>query len=381
MSEFLSIINFIKSKFPNRDFIPLHEPRFEGNERKYVLDAIDSTFVSSVGQYVDRFEQMIAAIAGTKYGVATVNGTSALHIALMLAGVKRGDEVITQALTFVATANAIKYLDAYPVFIDVDTDTIGMSSNALEVFLQENAEERNGELYNTKTGRRISCCLPMHTFGLPSRIDKIQQVCSKWGINLVEDAAESLGSYLGDQHTGSYGLIGTFSFNGNKTLTAGGGGALVTNNEEIAYLAKHLTTQAKVAHNWEYDHDMVGYNYRMPNLNAALACAQLENLERMVSDKRKLALDYSEFFKNKSMSFKAEIEGSKSNYWLNAIEFEDKTQRDDFLSYSNKMGVMTRPVWNLMNTLTMYDDCFKGNLQNSIHLSERIVNIPSSAPR
>ena len=285
-STFKDLVHFVKQKFPNQDFIPLHAPVFIGNEKKYVLDAIDSTFVSSVGAYVNRFEEMMVDITGAKYAVATVNGTSALHMALILANVQAQDEVLSQALTFVATANSISYIGAKLVFIDVDKDTLGMSPKSLQYFLEAHAEKRSdGITYNKQSGRKISACVPMHTFGLPCRIDEIARICKEWNIFLVEDAAESLGSYYQNKHTGVFGKIGVFSFNGNKTVTCGGGGALITNDEIIAKRAKHLTTQAKVPHKWEFVHDEIGYNYRMPNLNAALACAQLEQLKLFVENK------------------------------------------------------------------------------------------------
>jgi aminotransferase in exopolysaccharide biosynthesis len=383
--DYTEVINFIRSRFPEKDFIPLHEPRFSGNERKYILDAIDSTFVSSVGAYVSKFEEMIAAIAGTKYAIATVNGTSALHMALIVSGVKRSDLVISQSLTFIATCNAISYIGASPAFVDVDTDTMGMSPIALEKWLFENTEIRinpeSGQSgsYHKTSNQRIAAVVPMHTFGHPCRIDEIAEICANYHIPMVEDAAESLGSYYKGRHTGSFGLFGTFSFNGNKTVTCGGGGALVTNDAELAAKAKHLTTQAKVPHQWEFNHDEIGYNYRMPNLNAAFACAQLEQLIDFVENKRALASDYTLFFDNfTGIDFKKEPAGSKSNYWLNAIEVENKEMREAFLAATNENGIMTRPAWTLMHKLPMFDSCFRGDLQNSEYLSDRLINIPSS---
>jgi aminotransferase in exopolysaccharide biosynthesis len=379
MEKFKEITEFIKKQFPKQDFIPLHEPRFVGNERKYVLDAIDSTFVSSVGEYVNGFEKMMAEIAGTKYAVATVNGTAALHIALVLADVNREDEVISQALTFIATLNAISYIGASAVFIDVDEDSLGMSPKKLKAFLEENAEMRNdGFAYNKRTGKRIKACVPMHTFGLPCRVDELAEICKTWNISLVEDAAESIGSYYKGKHTGSFGLIGTFSFNGNKTVTCGGGGAIVTDNEAIAKLAKHLTTQAKVPHRWEFAHDHIGYNYRMPNLNAAMMCAQLEQLNSFVENKRELAHKYQEFFNQTPIRFVSEIFEAKSNYWLSAIMFDDRNERDAFLAFANENGVMSRPAWTLMNKLPMFAGCQNDGLQNSQKIEDRLVNIPSS---
>ncbi len=379
LEEFKETISFIKKLYP-KDFIPLHEPLFIGNERKYVLDAIESTFVSSVGEYVNRFEKMMAKVAGTKYAVAIVNGTAALHISLILADVNAQDEVLTQALTFIATANAISYIGALPVFIDVDKETLGMSPKSLSDFLEKFGEKRNdGFTYNKFSGKRIKACVPMHTFGFPCKIDELVYICEKWNISLIEDAAESIGSYYKGKHTGSFGLMGTFSFNGNKTITCGGGGAVVTNNEAIAKLAKHLTTQAKVPHAWEFAHDHIGYNYRMPNLNAAMACAQLEQLKDFVSKKRELSLLYEKHFeKCKTIEFIKEPSNSESNYWLNCILLENKTQRENFLQATNENGVMTRPIWKLMNKLPMFINCQHTDLEISEFIEERLVNIPSS---
>jgi aminotransferase in exopolysaccharide biosynthesis len=379
MQNFKDTITFIKKLYP-KDFIPLHEPLFIGNERKYVLDAIDSTFVSSVGEYVNRFEKMMADVAGTKYAIAIVNGTAALHISLVLAEVKQEDEVLTQALTFIATANAISYVGAKPVFIDVDKETLGMSPKKLLAFLEEFGEKRkDGFTYNKFSGKRIKACVPMHTFGFPCKIDELVLICEKWNIILIEDAAESIGSYYKGKHTGSFGLMGTFSFNGNKTITCGGGGAVVTNDENIAKLAKHLTTQAKVPHAWEFAHDHIGYNYRMPNLNAAFAFAQLEQLRTFTGKKRKLAKDYQNYFeKNTEIEFIKEPENSESNYWLNCILLNNRTERDAFLSITNENGVMTRPVWKLMNKLPMFINCQNGGLAVSEFIEDRLVNIPSS---
>ena len=377
MEKFQKVVDFVKTQYPNKEFISLHEPVFIGNEKKYVNDAIDSTFVSSVGAYVNRFEEMMCEITGAKYSVAIVNGTNALHLGLLLADVKREDEVISQALTFIATANAISYIGAKPVFIDVDKETLGMSPLALTKFLKANAELRTDGCYNKVTGRRIAACVPMHTFGLPCKIDEIASICEQWNIALVEDAAESLGSYYKGKHTGVFGKVGIFSFNGNKTVTCGGGGALITNDETLAKRAKHLTTQAKIPHKWEFVHDIVGYNYRMPNLNAALACAQLEQLAIFVENKRDLALKYKELFNELDIFFIEEPIDAKANYWLNAILLDDLTQREEFLEYTNQRGVMTRPVWELMNRLSMFKDCQTDELTHSIWIADRLVNIPS----
>jgi len=378
MEKFQKVVDFVRTQYPEKDFIALHEPVFIGNERKYVMDAIDSTFVSSVGAYVNRFEEMMCEITGAKHSIAIVNGTNALHMALLLAEVKADDEVLSQSLTFIATCNAISYIGAKPVFLDVDRDTLGLSPTAIKNFLEINGElKTDGFTYNKKTGKRIKACVPMHTFGIPCRIDEIAQICNDWNIILIEDAAESLGSYYKGKHTGVFGKIGTFSFNGNKTVTCGGGGALITDDDELAKRAKHITTQAKVPHKWEFVHDHIGYNYRMPNLNAALACAQLEQLSMFVENKRELAIAYNDIFKELSLNFVEEPIDSKANYWLNAILLDDLMQRDEFLQYTNDRGVMTRPVWELMNRLPMFKDCQTDDLKNSIWIADRLVNIPS----
>jgi aminotransferase in exopolysaccharide biosynthesis len=379
MEKFTKIVDFIKFQFPNQNFVPLHSPKFIGNEKRYLIDTIDSTFVSSVGKYVDRFESMICEITSSKYAIAIVNGTSALHMALLLSEVNNNDEVITQPLTFIATCNAISYIGAKPLFVDIDKDTLGMSPSSLLSFLNENAEiKEDGFTYNIKTGKRIKACVPMHTFGLPCRIDLILEICNKYNIILIEDAAESIGSFYKEKHTGTFGKIGVFSFNGNKTVTCGGGGALITNDIEIASKAKHLTTQAKVSHSWAFIHDEIGYNYRLPNLNAALACAQLEQLNLFISSKRNLTNEYLNFFDKIGIKTVRELDSAKSNYWLNVILLENIFERDAFLNYSNSNGIMTRPSWELMHKLEMFKDCMRSDLANSEWISERLVNIPSS---
>jgi len=374
------LIKFIRKTFGvESDFILLHEPRFIGNEREYVLDAIDSTFVSSVGKYVDKFEEMMCQITGANYAVATVNGTNALHLSLLLAGVEPGDEVLTQPLTFIATANAINYCQATSHFVDVDKETMGLSPSLLKNHLEQVAELREGKCYNKQTNKRIAACVPMHTFGLPMYIDELVAICNQYNIPIVEDAAESLGSYYKGKHTGTFGLLGTFSFNGNKTVTSGGGGAIVTNDVALAKRAKHLSTQAKIPHKWEYKHDAIGYNYRMPNLNAALACAQLEQLDFYIKNKRELNDNYAQFLVgNGDVKLVQEVKNAKSNYWLNAVILKDKSERDNFLEELNSKGVMTRPIWALMNHLEMFKDCPKSDLSNSEWLEDRVVNIPSS---
>ena len=371
-------IDFIRSIYGSERVIPLHEPRFIGNEKKYLNDCIDSTFVSSTGKFVDEFEEKIAKYTGAKYAVATSNGTSALHIALLLANVAKNDEVITQPLTFVATCNAISYCGANPIFIDVDKETMGLSPLSLQAYLKKNAFIKNQQCINNNTGRVIKACVPMHTFGQPCRIDEIKEICDKYNISLIEDAAESLGSFYKDKHTGTFGQMGVISFNGNKIITGGGGGCVITDDEILAKRAKHLTTTAKVSHKWEYIHDMIGYNYRMPNLNAALLVAQLENLDSFLLNKRELAMMYKDFFSDKACHFVEESLHSKSNYWLNTIILKDKEQRDLFLEEANSKGVMIRPVWTLMNKLTMFKHSQCDGLTNVEWLEERVVNIPSS---
>ena len=375
---FENVINFIQETYQTKDFIPLHEPKFIGNEKKYLTECIDSTFVSSVGKFVDEFEEKIASYTGAKYAVATSNGTSALHISLILANVEQDDEVLTQPLTFVATCNAISYCGAKPLFIDVDKETMGLSPIALKEFLDNNTTVKNQQCINNKSGKVIKVCVPMHTFGHPCKIDEIKDICDQYHIDLIEDAAESLGSFYKNKHTGTFGKMGVMSFNGNKIITAGGGGCIITDDEDLAKKAKHLTTTAKVPHKWEYAHDMVGYNYRMPNLNAALLVAQLESLDNFIDKKRKLADMYGEFFKGIDCRFVKEPAESSSNYWLNAIIFNNKRQRDIFLNESNTQGVMTRPIWTLMNELPMFKDAQCGDLTNSEWLEDRVVNIPSS---
>jgi len=376
----LAIIKFIKSIYNKKNkFIPLHNPRFIGNEIKYLTQCIESTIVSSVGYFVDDFEKKIAKYTGAKYAVATNNGTSALHISLILAEVDKNSEVITQPLTFVATCNAISYCNARPIFIDVDRDTMGLSPSALRFFLEKNTIVKNKKCINIKTSKTIKVCMPMHTYGHPCRIEEIRKICDEYYIFLIEDAAESVGSLYKDRHTGTFGQLGTMSFNGNKIITAGGGGCIITNDEVLAKKAKHLTTTSKVAHKWDFNHDMTGYNYRMPNLNAALLTAQLEKLNDFIANKRNLANQYEVFFKSINYNFFKEPKDSKSNYWLNCIILKDKKQRDQFLEETNFNGVMTRPIWKLMNKLTMFKNAQCDDLKNSQWLDQRVVNIPSSA--
>lgn len=373
------VTEYIHTLYGTDSFVPLSVPVFNGNEKKYLEECIDTTFVSSVGKFVDHFEEMVAEYTGAKKAVVCVSGTNALHMAMILVGVERDDEVITQALTFIATCNAISYIGAHPVFIDVDRDTMGLSPVAVQKWLDNNAELREGVCYNKATGRRIKSCVPMHTFGHPVHLDELVEVCKNWNIELVEDAAESIGSFYKGKHTGTFGKVGAISFNGNKTITTGGGGMLLFNDEELAKHAKHLTTQAKVPHRWEFRHDHIGYNYRMPNINAALGCAQMENLEKFVLNKRETVAKYAEFFKDiEDIEFFVEPENTRSNYWLSTVILKDKAAQQEFLQQTNDHGVMTRPIWELMNRLPMFEHCQNDGLENTIWFADRVVNIPSS---
>jgi perosamine synthetase len=372
------IIKYIRKVFNSQDFIPLHAPVFQGKEKEYLLDCIDSTFVSSVGQYVDGFERKLQEYTGAKRAIVCVNGTNAIHLCLEIVGVKPGDEVITQPLTFIATTNAIHYAYATPIFLDVDKDTMGLSPIALKLFLEEYSELRGTECYNKKTGKRIKACMPMHTFGHACRIEEISEICKAYHIELVEDAAEAMGSWYKGKHLGNFGKMAAISFNGNKIMTTGGGGVILTNDDNLANRAKHLTTQAKIPHVWEYAHDSIGYNYRMPNLNAALGLAQLEQLHNFLEKKRKLAHQYQDFFKVNDVSFFGERADENCNFWLNAVILDNNEKRDEFLKETNDAGVMTRPIWKLMTHLPMYQDAMHDSLENAIWLEERVVNIPSS---
>ncbi len=353
-------IDFIKAQYPTKDFIALHEPCFDAREIELTKECIESTFVSSIGKFVNDFEIEIAKFCNVKKAVACVNGTNALHMALLLAGVKEDDIVATQALTFIATANAISYCNAQPAFIDIDRETLGLCPNKLEDFIKKNP--------------KVKAVVPMHTFGLPCKIAEIKSICEKYKVALIEDCAESLGSFVNGVHTGNFGSISAISFNGNKIITTGGGGMLLFNNEDLAAKAKHLTTQAKVPHRWEFNHDEIGYNYRMPNLNAALGVAQLEKLPIFLEKKRALAQNYKDFFGERFIS---EPENTQSNYWLNALLFSDRKERDAFLEETNNNKVMTRPVWTLMNRLRMFKDAPCSDLSNAEYVEQRLVNIPS----
>jgi aminotransferase in exopolysaccharide biosynthesis len=379
---FQRLVDFVRDEYGTHDPIPLHGPTFAGREREYVVDCIDSTYVSSVGQYVGRFEREIAGYTGSPGAVATVNGTAALHVALLLAGVQAGDRVITQPLTFIGTVNAVAYCGAVPIFVDVDRRTLGMSPHALAGWLDAHAYIDDAGACRAKDGRHpIRACLPMHTFGHPADIDALVEVCREWRIELVEDAAESMGSFYKQQHTGTFGRIGTLSFNGNKVLTTGGGGMILCRDPAVAAHAKHLTTTAKRPHEFEFVHDELGYNYRLPNLNAALGCAQLQQLEGFISAKRALAARYAELLAGSAWQFFVEAAQRRSNYWLNAVICEDRAARDALLASTNERGVGTRPVWTLMHRLPMYATCTRGDLQNAEWLESRIVNLPSSVPK
>lgn len=384
-NRFKQIIDFIRNLYAiESGVVPLHAPVFCGNEKEYLNNCIDTTFVSSVGKYVDQFEEVVAQFTGAKKAIVIVNGTNALHLALLSAGVKPNEEVITQPVTFIATANAIAYCYAHPVFLDIDKDTLGLSPEKLSAWLKNNTKTINNpatqqpETYNKNTNKRIAAVVPMHTFGHPCRIDEIIEICNKYNIPVVEDAAESLGSYYKNQHTGTFGKLGILSFNGNKIVTTGGGGMILTNDVDLGNRIKHLTTQAKVPHPWEFNHDEIGYNYRMPNVNAAIGVAQMENIHKFIDSKRATAKEYQQFFKSIDMDFVTEPSNSKSNYWLNLILLKNRDERDNFLSYSNSNGVITRPVWTLINKLPMFKDSQTDDLTNSQWIEDCAVNIPSS---
>ena len=376
---FESTVSFIRNLFPEDDFIPLHAPRFDEKEKKLLCECIDSTFVSSVGKFVDLFEQKIADFTGARHSIAVVNGTQALFLALKLANTKRDTEVITQSLTFVATANAISYTGATPIFLDVDMDTFGLSPVALSNFLENNTIQKKGCCWNATTNKQITACLPMHTFGHPCRIEEIRQLCEEHNIFLVEDSAESLGSYYKKKHTGRFGKLGIFSFNGNKTITTGGGGMVITDDEDLAIKAKHLSTTAKENHPWEFIHNEIGFNFRMPNINAALGVAQIDKLPGLIESKRNLTQQYKDFFTSENITFLNEPDDCISNYWLNAVILKNRSERDDFLKATNEKKIMTRCLWRPMHLLPMFKNYQKDALINTEYLYDRVVNIPSSA--
>lgn len=372
------LVEFVRDIYKTDQFIPLHAPKFEGNELANVTQTIESTFVSSVGKFVDGFEHQVEDYTGASKAVATVNGTAALHASLYLAGVKAGDLVITQALTFVATCNALFHIGAEPVFLDVSKVSLGLSPQAVEAFLEHNALCQEDGCYHKKTGKRIKAMVPMHTFGHPVELDELAALCKKWNISLIEDAAESLGSFYKGVHTGLIGDYGALSFNGNKIITTGGGGMILCKDAKFGEHAKYVTTTAKQPHPYEFYHTEPGFNYRMPNLNAALGCGQMEQLELYLQQKRELANRYKEFFANSDFEFVVEPEYAKSNYWLNAIICPDVDSRNQLLKESNDLGVMTRPIWQLMHRLPMFKHCMRGDLANSEWIEAHLINLPSS---
>jgi len=373
------LIPFIRDLYGTDAFIPLHVPTIGELEKRRVMETLESGMVSSVGEHVQEFEKRVADFTGAGSAVGVVNGTAALHTCLVLAGVEPGDEVITQSLTFVATCNAISYQGASPVFVDVERETLGMCPDALRAFLEENAVRGDdGLCRNRHTGNVVRACVPMHTFGHPLRIREVAEVCLEWGIRLIEDAAESLGSLRDSVHTGNTGWVSALSFNGNKTITTGGGGMVLTSDEEVARTVRHLTTTAKKPHSYLYHHDRVGYNYRLPAINAALGCAQMEQLPDMLANKRETAGAYREWFAETEYAFLDEPEGCRSNFWLNAFLCRDRAERDRILEETNAAGVMTRPIWEPMHTLPMFRDCARGPMEVTEWLGDRVVNIPSS---
>lgn len=373
-----SIVEFVRDTYKTDEFIPLHAPTFNGNEKAYVMETIDSTFVSSVGKFVDDFERKVEAYTGTAKAVATVNGTAALHAALYMADVQRGDLVITQALTFVATCNALYHMGAEPIFVDVSPVSLGLCPKAVDAFLSEHAEITEAGCIHKNTGKRIKAVVPMHTFGHPVELDELVAVCLKWNLALVEDAAESLGSFYKGKHTGTVGDVSAVSFNGNKIITTGGGGMVLCKTEELGARTKHVTTTAKVPHPYEFFHDEPGFNYRMPNLNAALGCAQMEVIEQYLKKKRQLAKCYENLFSGTDFQFVTEPDYAESNYWLNAIICPDKKSREEILAGTNSAGVMTRPIWQLMHRLPMFENAMRGDLTYSEFIEAHLINLPST---
>lgn len=371
-------VMFVREYYKTADLVPLHAPLFTGKEREYVLQCIDSSYVSYVSEFVNRFESAIEAFTGARHAVAVSSGTAALHTALILVGVGPGDEVVMSPLTFAAAGNAVAYTGATPVFVDCDADTLGLSPYALKKFFDRSTKRtRDGLCVNRNTDRRVAACLPVHVFGQPARIEAIASVCLNHGVPLVEDAAESLGSWSGDRHTGTFGAIGVLSFNGNKTITTGGGGAVLSSDDRIAERARHLTTTAKVPHAWRFFHDEVGYNYRMPGLNAALGVAQIERLPVFLEEKRQLASAYADLFARLGIEFMGNLPGTRSNHWLNCIFLRSVAARDEFLRTTNAMGVMTRPAWVLLSDLPAFRHCYAENLPNATKRGDTAANVPS----
>ncbi|SHO57612.1 LegC family aminotransferase [Vibrio quintilis] len=373
-----SLVEFVRDVYQSSEFIPLHAPVFDGNEKKYVTETIESTFVSSVGKFVDEFEHQIEAFTGSSRAVATVNGTAALHTALYMAGVERGDLVITQALTFVATCNALYHMGAEPVFVDVSPVSLSLCPKAVEAYLTVHAEVNESGCIHRQTGQNIKAVVPMHTFGHPAELDELLAVCLRWKLVLVEDAAESLGSFYKQQHTGTFGDFGALSFNGNKIITTGGGGIVLCKTQESGQHVKHVTTTAKQPHPYEFYHDEPGFNYRMPNLNAALGCAQMEVIDSYLQQKRHLAGLYENFFADSAYTFVTEPDYAQSNYWLNAVICPDREARDAMLKETNDAGVMTRPIWQLMHRLPMFEHALRGPLTYSEFIEAHLINLPSS---
>ena len=376
---FNEIINFIRDTYQTKDTIPLHEPSFNGNEDNYLKQVIESGYVSGIGKFVDHFEDQIRDYTKTSKAVATTNGTSALHASLYLSDVKQDDFVITQSLTFIATCNAIHYLGARPIFIDIDLENLSLCPKSLETWLIQNAEiNSRGICVEKNTKKFIKAVIPMHTFGHPAKLDELNQIAKRWNLSLIEDAAESLGSFYKDRHTGTIGRFGALSFNGNKIITTGGGGMILCKDQKEGHHMKHITTTAKISHEYEYIYEEHGFNYRLPNVNAAIGCAQMEKLDEFLSSKRKLAASYESFFKDTNITFLKEPVNCRSNYWLNTILVENKEHRDSLLKETNSCGIMTRPVWKLMHKLPMFDRDLRGDLSNSLWAEDRIINLPST---
>ena len=374
-----SLISFIRDIYQSDGDIPLHSPSFKGNEKKYLLNAVNTTFVSSIGAYVDMFEQHLCAFTGAKKAIATINGTCALHASLHCAGVKRGDHVITQSLTFFGTCSALLTLGAVPIFVDVDRCSMGLSPDALEEWLHANADiDSSGICRLTVNRKRVAAVIPMHTFGHAVRLEELEKICKVWGLTLIEDAAESIGSYYKGKHLGTFGHFGVLSFNGNKTITTGGGGAVLCSDLLEGQRLKHVTTTAKVSHEFEFVHDELGFNYRLPNLNAAVGCAQMESLDSKLKDKRFLAEEYEKFFSNTPFVFFKEPSYARSNYWLNTVICESKQTRNRVLEQTNAVGIKTRPIWRPMHKLEIFSDSIHGPMENTDFFADRAVNLPSS---
>jgi aminotransferase in exopolysaccharide biosynthesis len=378
MNRYKEIVEFTKSLYPNRNPVLLHCPEFSGNEKKYLAECIDTKYVSYIGRFVADMENKVKEISGAEHAVALANGTAALHMLLLAVGIQPGDEVITQTLSFAATAAAIVHAQGTPIFVDIEQNTLGMSPESLKGFLEEHAEITNKKCINKATGKQIRAVVPMHTFGHPVRIDEIQRICDEYSLMLIEDSAESLGSFYRGKHTGTFGRAGIYSFNGNKLATTGGGGMVVTDDEALASRVRYISTTAKRPHRWEFYHDEVGYNLRMPSLNAAIGLAQLEYFDKTLENKRETARLYQQFFGSIGIKCITEPDNAKSNYWLNAVLFDDRKQRDEFLEYSNDNGVQTRPAWTLLHTLPPYKHCQHTDTPNAEYIADLLVNIPSS---